>query len=114
MIYNHYDQLRTSLSKVAGVRSVTRGWPQSFASKNLPCIAIQKASETPADFRDDGEHITEVEYYIRVFADKFEQADTIAPEVDKIMLRLGYQRTMTYDADDSSVRIIHMRYRIYV
>ena len=111
MTYNFFDEFRTALSKIETVKAITRGWPKSFASKNLPCIAIVKASETPADFRDDREHITEVEYYIRIFADKFEQVDEIAPQVREIMERLGWQRTMTYDADDSAVRIVHMRYR---
>lgn len=114
MIYNEAETLRTALSDVEGVKSVTRGWPKSFASKNLPCIAIQKASEVPADYADDDERLTEIEYYIRIFADKFEQADSIAPRVDETMERLGYRKTMTYDADDRAVRIIHMRYHKYL
>ena len=114
MIYNFYEEIRSALSKLVGVKSVTRGWPKSFASKTLPCIAVEKASETPADFRDDDEHLTEIEYYIRIFADKAEQLDTIAPQVDAKMRKLGYQRTLTYDAGESDVRICHMRYRKYV
>ena len=114
MIYNFYEELRTALSKVSGVKAVTRGWPKSFASKNLPCIALEKASETPADYRDDREHVTEIEYYVRIFADKAEQTDALAPLVDTRMQKLGYQKTMTYDAGDSAVHICHMRYRKYV
>lgn len=114
MIHNEAETIRAALSTIKGVKAVTRGWPKSFASANLPCIAINKASETPADYRDDREHVTELEYYIRIFADKFAQADAIAPGVYDKMETLGYQRTMTYDADESAVRIIHMRYRKYV
>lgn len=114
MIYNEADALRKALSQIEGVKSVTRGWPRSLASANLPCIAIQKAAETPADYRDDRERVTELEYYIRIFADQFAQVDAIAPAVYDKMEALGYQRTMTYDADDSRVRICHMRYRKYV
>lgn len=114
VIYNFYEELRSALSKVKSVKTITRGWPKQFASRTLPCIAIVKASETPADYRDDRERITEVEYYIRIFADKFEQVDEIVPQVHEIMERLGWQRTMTYDADDSAVRIAHLRYRKYV
>ena len=114
MIHNDAERIRGALSGLAGVRSVTRGWPGSLASKNLPCIGIQKASETGADWRDDREHVTEIEYYVRIFAEKYEQLDAIAPLADAAMEGIGYSRTMTWDDGGSPVRICHIRYRKYI
>ena len=112
MIHNEAEAIKTRLSDLEGVKSVTRGWPKSYA--RLPCIAISKAADTPTEHRDDREYAAELEYYIRVFADKAVQADSLAEMVDQAMEELGYARTFSYDDDESDIRICAMRYRKYV
>lgn len=109
MIHNEAEAIRAALSGIEGVRQVTRGWPKKVDA--LPCIAVSKAADTPVDFRDDGEYLAELEYYIRVFADSAQQADAIAAQADGAMQALGYVRTFSYDDDDEKTRVAAMRYR---
>lgn len=112
MIHNEAETIKAKLAGIAGVASVTRGWPRAF--DELPCIAVSKAADTPVEFRDDREYLAELEYYIRIFTERASVADKIAQEVDEAMEALGYTRTFSYDDDDSDVRIAAMRYRKYV
>lgn len=111
-IHNEAETIKTRLAGIPGVASTTRGWPRAGAA--LPCIAVSKAADTPVDFRDDREHVAELEYYVRIFTERASAADRIAVEVDAAMEDMGYTRTFSYDDDDSDVRIAAMRYRKYV
>lgn len=112
MIHNEAEQIKNALRGVEGVKSVTRGWPASLEA--MPCIAIAKAADTPVEYRDDMEYLTELEYYVRIFSQTVEAADAIAPEVETQMESLGYRRVFDSDEDDGETRIQAMRYRKYV
>lgn len=112
MIHNEAKEIRARLAAIEGVQSVTRGWPKRLTA--LPVIAIHKSADAPVTFRDDREHITELEYTIRIFTDRAEDADAIAVEVDAVMENLGYVRTFSYDDDAQDVRMDALRYRKYV
>lgn len=112
MIHNDAERIKAALREIQGVKCVTRGWPKNF--EKLPTIAISKASDRPADFRDDREHVAELEYYIRIFTNRASEADRIAEEVDTIMEGLRYVRTYSYDDDDGDVRMDALRYRTIV
>lgn len=112
MIHNEAPKIKERLQQIEGVKSVTRGWPKSF--ERLPCIAISKAADTPVEFADDREHLAELEYYIRIFTDRVQDADALAEAVDAEMEKMGYMRTFSYDDDDSDVRMAALRYRKYV
>ena len=112
MIHNEAPAIKERLLQLEGVKSVTRGWPKS--SERLPCIAISKAADTPVDHADDREYLTELEYYIRIFADRVADVDTLSERVDEEMQEMGYMRTFAYDDDDSDVRMCAIRYRKYV
>ena len=112
MIHNEAKEIRAHLAAIEGVQSVTRGWPKRLTA--LPVIAIHKSADAPVTFRDDREHITELEYTIRIFTDRAEDADAIAVEVDAVMENMGYVRTFSYDDDAQDVRMDALRYRKYV
>lgn len=112
MIHNEAETICARLSQLGDAAQVTRGWPKRFAA--LPCIAVQKAADTPVDFRDDSAHIAQLEYYIRIFADRAQQADALAQAVDAAMEEMGYVRTFSYDDDSQQVRMAALRYRKYV
>lgn len=112
MIHNEAEAIRERLSSMEGVARVTRGWPKGM--ENLPCIAVTKAADTPVSFRDDREHVAELEYYVRIFAHRAQQADALAAQVDAAMEDMGYMRTFSYDGDDADVRMAALRYRKYV
>lgn len=112
MIHNEVEAITQRLGAIEGVQFVTRGWPKRM--ENLPCIAVAKAADMPVSFRDDREHVAQLEYYIRVFAAKAQQADGLAACVDAAMEEMGYVRTFSYDGDDADVRMAVLRYRKYV
>lgn len=112
MIHNEAQALAERLGMIEGVQHVTRGWPKRM--ENLPCIAVAKAADTPVSFRDDREHTAQLEYYVRIFTAKAQQADELAAKVDAAMEDMGYIRTFAYDSDDADVRMAVMRYRKYV
>lgn len=112
MIHNEAAAIRARLSAIEGVADVTRGWPKRLT--RLPVIAIHKSSDVPVDLRDDREHIAELEYTIRIFADRADEADALAVEVDAVMENMGYLRTFSYDDDSGEARMEALRYRKYV
>ena len=112
MIHSEAEAIRGRLSSLDGVRAVTRGWPRR--EELLPCIAICKAGDAPMSFADDGEHVAQLEYYIRIFAHRAQQADALAVQVDAAMEDMGYTRTFSYDGDDADVRMAALRYKKYV
>ena len=111
-IHNEAEAIKARLAGVPGVKSTTRGWPRADAL--LPCVAVTKAADNPVEFRDDREYAAELEYYIRVFAERASLVDEIAEGVDAAMEDMGYLRTFAYDDDTGEVRIAAMRYRKYV
>lgn len=112
MIHNEAEVISARLGALDGVASVTRGWPKRM--QRLPCVAVTKAADAPASFRDDREHVAQLEYYIRIFADRAQQADELAVRVDQAMEDMGYVRTFAYDGDDADVKMAALRYRKYV
>ncbi len=112
MIHNEAPAIRERLAAIEGVQAVTRGWPKRLDA--LPVIAVHKAADTPVCFRDDREHIAELEYLIRIFTNRAEEADAIAVEVDALMEDMGYVRTFSYDDDGEEARMEALRYRKYV
>ena len=111
-MHNEAAVILERLSGLEGVQMVTRGWPKRLG--RLPAIALNKAADMPVDFRDDGGHITQLEYDVRIFADRAAQADALCQAVDAQMEALGYVRTMAYDDDSQQVRLAVLRYRRFV
>ena len=103
--------LAAALGAIEGIQRVTRGWPKDF--EKLPCAAITLAGDAPADYRDDGRRITELEYYIRVFTDQAVQRDGLCDAVDSVMAAHGYECTFRWEDDSADVRQTVMRYRKY-
>ena len=101
-----------ALSEIPGVNRVLPAWPGDWAE--LPCIVICEASNLPADWRDDRERITELEYYVRVFAARAAELSSAASAADDIMQGLGYSRGMAWEDDSAEVRQKVMRYRTYL
>ena len=100
-----------ALTKIDGVKTVTRGWPKKPDA--LPCIAVALSGESTAMACDDASYLTEVEYYIRVFAQKRTECDRIANEADDVLAALGYTRTFAWEDQGETCRT-DLRYTITV
>lgn len=112
MIHNELEEIRSALTQVPGVKSVTRTWP--VGAYQLPCIAIARASQTPLDARDGSTYLSEVTVYVRIFTGTASEGDAIAPLADAQMEKLGYTCVFAADEDDGKVRIQAMRYRKFM
>jgi len=109
----HDDKPRiiAALSGIPGLARALPAWPDDWAA--LPCIVVSEAANRPVDYRDGLVRITEVEYLLRVFANRAaEQADMVSA-AHGVMGQLGYERTMVWDDDQGEVRHKVMRYKTY-
>lgn len=98
-----------ALSGIPGLARALPAWPDDWAA--MPCVVVSEASNRPVDYRDGLAWITEVEYCVRVFANRAAEQAKIASAADEVMGKLGYKRTMLWDDDQGAVRHKAMRYR---
>ena len=103
------ERIGRAISGIAGVAAVTRGWPKREAV--LPCVAVVLAGERCAERRDDAEYLTEVLFYLRVFARTAEAVDALAPSIRQAMANLGYERDFAWEDADEHGHYRAERYR---
>lgn len=103
-------RILAELAKIEGVKQALSAWPKDWGK--LPCVVVSLASNQPVEYRDDREYVTELEYYVRVFAAKEAERADVASKVDDAMLSLGYTRGMHYEEDGEGIRQMAMRYAI--
>lgn len=106
---NEAGQIATEIGALECVASVTRGWPT--ATTALPCVAVILAGETPAEYRDDAEYLTELEYYLHIFTVSAPEGDTVAACVDETMRGMGYTRTFASEQPEQGAAHLIRRYR---
>lgn len=104
-------RLLEALGKIPKVKQARTSWPEDWAQ--VPCIILGEANNAPAVRYDNREHITELEYFVRVFAAGEAERQRIASDVDDVMMALDYERTWALDEDGSGIRQKAMRYRRY-
>ena len=100
-----------AIATVPDVKKALPAWPKTWAE--LPCVVVTEAGNQPIDYRDNKIQIVELEYYVRVFADRASEIAEISSVVDDKMVELGYERTMSWEDDSAEVRQKVLRYRAY-
>lgn len=111
-LHDDKTRIRAALVAIPGVKRVLPAWPEDW--QQIPTIVISEAGNMPADNRDDLEYVTELEYYIRVFAARASEIADIASAADDAMVGLGYERTISWEDDSAAVHQKVMRYRLYL
>ena len=112
---NDIDNVLAALGGISGVQLVTRGWPKTDpATAKLPAIAVQEAGNRPAAHADDDELVTEIEYYIRVFARTAGECDTLIVAAETVLRQIGYKRTFSYEDFGADVKMKVLRMRAYM
>lgn len=101
------DAVKEALKALPGVRLVYTNWPKTFDT--LPCVLVQLAGEDAADCRDDGEYLTRLEWYVRVFSRKESEQWTLCGRVEEAMKRLHYRRTFRWE--EGMTEVHHTAYR---
>ncbi len=108
-LYSEIDLLIPPMEAVPGVARVTEGWPDDLSV--LPCIAIEEAANTPAQFGDDAAYAAHLEYYIRVFGYDAGINRRISSAIDDLMAHNGYTRQLKFDSSDEEIRYCALRYQ---
>lgn len=93
--------VKATLKQLKGVKRVVTAWPKDFAV--LPCLVVQLAGERPADYRDNREYLTEVEWYVRVFSGSERMHYALCEAVRERMEALGYVRTFRWEEGGAEV-----------
>lgn len=100
-----------ALRHVEGV-TVTTSWPGAPAGE--PTVLVTLAGDRGTDRRDDREYLTEMEYYVRVFAAKAAGMRRVCAAVHEAMEALGYERVFRWEESGDGFRQTALRYRTYV
>ena len=101
-------RILAALEKVDGV-TVASAWPRE--PPVVPVVLVTLAGERAADHRDDRWYLTELEYYVRVFAAKSGELRRVLAAVDEAMRALGYDLAFRWDEPGEGWRQAAMRYK---
>lgn len=85
---NETNTIAEALAQIAGIASVTRGWPKQAAK--LPCVAIALEDQSAADTRDNAVYLTRHEYALHIFAQTMGACDALKDAIVSAMEALGY------------------------
>lgn len=102
------------LAEIKGIKTCSAAWPQKLES--TPAITVTLAGDKPTDYRDDRRYLTELEYYIRVFASTNTKAKAdawrrIASEAMKLMEGEGWSMTFRWEEPGADMRQFAMRFK---
>lgn len=102
---NETDRITQALAQVAGIATVTRGWPKQ--SVPLPCAAVTLIERSAADTRDDAAYLTKQVYLLRIFAPTMGGCDALREGVSGAMEALGYtlSRVQEHDGEAAQLRM---------
>jgi len=102
---NETDTIARALAQIAGVASVTRGWPKQTAK--LPCVALQLKERSAVDTRDNEVYLTKHVYLLRVFAQTMGGCDALREDIIAAMGALGYalERAREKDSDTAQLQM---------
>lgn len=93
--------IKAALRSIQSVKLVSTTWPKNFAT--LPCLVVQLSGESPADYRDNREYLTELEWYVRVFSGSERAHYALCDAVRERLEALGYSRTFRWDEGGAEV-----------
>ncbi len=101
---NEAVRIAEAVAQIAGVASVTRGWPRQAAK--LPCVAIGLEEQSAADTRDNAVYLTRTIYLLRIFAATTGACDALKEPVSGAMQALGYTLERTLEADGETAQLL--------
>ncbi len=92
--------------------TVTTKWPKGEAK--IPVVLVTLAGDRSADRRDDRRYLTELEYYVRVFAARADDMRRACADVHTALEGLGYELTFRWEEPGEGWRQTALRYKIYL
>lgn len=103
-------EILTALRAIAGLQAVTLSWPRAQAP--IPCVTVDLASRRATDRRDNTPYLTETEFYVRLFASREADFESLGPQVEQALEALGYEQVFVWEEPGQGVRQLAFRYRI--
>jgi hypothetical protein len=100
---NETDRIAGALAEIAGIATVTRGWPKQTA--NLPCVAVQLTERSAVDTRDGEAYLTRHIYLLRVFAQTLSACDALKADIAAAMEALGYDLQRVQETDGEAAQL---------
>ena len=86
---------------LAGKAAVYQVYPAAEAAP--PLAVFQEIQNHPLAQADGQEYLTEILYQIDLYAETTQEADALAPAVEKALAALGLARTLCRDAPFSAI-----------
>ncbi len=106
---DYKEEIKTALEDIPGLGSISDSWPVSVA--DLPAIVVDLASEQGTDRRDDKRYMSELEYYVRIFADTPSAIYAMHEAVQPLVEALGYEFTFKFDQNTAGALQLITRYK---
>lgn len=94
---------------LAGKAAVYQVYPAAEAAP--PLTVFQEIQNHPLAQADGQEYLTEILYQIDLYAETTQEADALAPAVEKALTALGLARTLCRDAQADGCRQKTLCYR---
>jgi len=105
---DHKEIIKTALEDITGLGSISDSWPD--AETQLPAIVVDLASEQGKDRRDDRRYLTEIEFYVRIFANTPAAIHAMFEAVCPRMEALSYELTFKFDQNTAGARQLITRW----
>lgn len=100
---NETDRIAEALAQIAGIASVTRGWPKQTAK--LPCVAVTLTERSAVDTRDNEAYLTKQVYLLRIFAQTMGACDALKDGLTAAMVTLHYSLKSVQEADGETAQL---------
>lgn len=100
---NETDRIAQALAQIAGIASVTRGWPAQ--TTRLPCAAVQLTERSAVDSRDNQTYLTKTRYLLRIFAQTLSDCDALKGEITAAMEALRYTLVRVQETDHETAQL---------
>ena len=105
-IFNKLSEIK----ELGIVKSVNYSYPETFS--NLPCITFYEVNNSTVEFSDDDEYLSEINYVVDVWANDYEQLNSVSIKVNENMKEIGFIRELSYDVPNENIKHKFMRFKI--
>ena len=99
---DHKEIIKTAIEDIPGLGSISDSWPD--VETVLPAIVVDLANEQGTDRRDDKRYLTEIGFYVRIFASSPAQIHAMLEAICPRMEALGYEITFKFDQNTDGAR----------
>jgi hypothetical protein len=105
---DHESKIKDALEGIPGLKSLSSSWPDDTTA--FPAIVVDLAAEQTTRWYNDRPYLTELQYYVRLFARNKDDLRRMLTETDTRMAAIGYERVFRFEQNDANVKQWVTRY----